>query len=56
VADASYGRVECVSELVAEVSEPGTGDLVTARQGRNAQRLLDAILASQGNWLDVSYD
>ena len=30
--------------------------LITPREGRNAQRLLDALLASNGEWLDVSYD
>ena len=29
---------------------------ITAREGRNAQRLLDAILSSGGEWLDVTYD
>lgn len=54
----SYGRVECVQELVAAAAggpdASTTG--VTARQGRNAQRLLDAILSSGGEWTEVSYD
>ena len=29
---------------------------VSAREGRNAQRVLDAILASSGGWLEVEYD
>ena len=33
-----------------------SGGLITVRQGRNAQRLLDAILASNGSWIDVTYD
>ena len=30
--------------------------LITAREGRNAQRLVDAIRASNGEWVDISYD
>ena len=30
--------------------------LITAREGRNAQRLVDAICASNGEWVEVSYD
>lgn len=67
----SYGRVESVETLVDAVraaeagpsgpgratAERGTGGgLITARQGRNAQRVLDAILASNGAWIDVIYD
>ena len=55
VENGSYGRVECVQALVARNGDDiGVG--VTARQGRNAQRLLDAILSSEGQWLDVCYD
>ena len=62
----SYGRVECVKELVAAAratataaAGAGTGEVsagVTAREGRNAQRLLDAVLSSGGEWLDVCYE
>ena len=34
----------------------GSGGLITPREGRNAQRLLDALLASDGAWVDVKYD
>ena len=30
--------------------------LITTREGRNAQRLVDAISASNGEWVEVSYD
>lgn len=64
VENGSYGRVECVREMVAAaaatqegVAPPaGVSAGVTAREGRNAQRLLDAILSSDGEWLDVCYD
>lgn len=67
VEEGSYGRVECVRELAAAVAATATGgggdrsaaDVppgVTVREGRNAQRLLDAILASGGEWLNVCYD
>ena len=60
VENGSYGRVECVQALVAATRNGGSdaaeGGGVTARQGRNAQRLLDAILSSGGQWLDVEYD
>ena len=36
------------------VASDGPG-LITAREGRNAQRLLDALLASRGEWRDVDY-
>ena len=61
----SYGRVESVTTLVEAVrgdgearagrGESARGGLITARQGRNAQRVLDAVLASQGQWIDVRY-
>lgn len=31
-------------------------ELITAREGRNAQRLVDAVTASGGEWIDVVYD
>ena len=31
-------------------------ELITAREGRNAQRLVDAVMASGGEWIDVVYD
>ena len=39
---------------VRHAAKTETG-LITPREGRNAQRLLDALLASNGEWLDVSY-
>jgi predicted dehydrogenase len=69
--DGSYGRRESVDTLVEAIQSGGwadiqsggprggagnSGRLITARQGRNAQRLLDAILASNGEWVTVSYD
>jgi predicted dehydrogenase len=71
VRKSTYGRRECVETLVAAAAtggalaghgrggsssgEGGEG-IVTARQGRNAQRVLDALLASQGAWINVYYD
>ena len=31
-------------------------ELITAREGRNAQRLVDAVIASDGEWVNVAYD
>ena len=31
-------------------------ELITAREGRNAQRLVDAVTASGGEWVNVRYD
>ena len=56
---AEYGRQECVADLVAAAAAapaPPPASLVTVRQGRNAQRLLDALLASNGEWADVDLD
>ena len=69
--DGSYGRAESVSTLVDAVhagaeskrrtaadtaNAVDAGGLITPREGRNAQRLLDALLASNGAWIDVRYD
>lgn len=58
VENGSYGRTECVKELVAAIAvgKAASSAGVMVREGRNAQRLLDAILASNGEWKDVSYD
>ena len=67
VKDGGYGRKECVAALLAAVaageSTGGEGEaaaaaveLITAREGRNAQRLVDAVTASGGEWVTVSYD
>ena len=34
----------------------GAARPVSAREGRNAQRVLDSIFASGGEWIDVAYD
>ena len=36
--------------------EAVAAELITAREGRNAQRLVDALTASGGEWVDVVYD
>ena len=61
VADAPYGRAECVRELVAAARQLQRGgaaderpaDLVTPLDALHAQLLLDAILQSGGKWRDV---
>ena len=58
-----YGRKECVAALLASAGA-GTGvggtataeELVTAREGRNAQRLVDALTASGGEWVEVCHE
>ena len=72
VPNGSYGRVESVLTVVEAMRGSGVeggkdgrggggeerrrGGIITARQGRNAQRVLDAVLASRGSWLEVAYD
>lgn len=68
VRDGSYGRVESVLTLIDAMRAPEQSKAksrtgaekgsayISARQGRNAQRLLDAVVASHGQWLDVEYD
>jgi len=61
---APYGRRECVTELVraAQWQSAGTRQsagtsgtsMVSAREARNAQRVLDAVLSSRGEWVAVS--
>ena len=53
---ATYGRRECIESLVRAVNGDDASDLISPRQARNAQRLLDAILSSNGEWIDISYD
>ena len=53
---ATYGRRECIESLVRAVKGEDASDLISPRQARNAQRLLDAILSSHGEWIDISYD
>ena len=57
--NAQYGRRECVTELAAAViglaAGQSTGTMVTARQAGNAQRVLDGLLASNGEWTNISY-
>jgi len=71
VPSGTYGRTECVDAFVeAIMSKQNTneeyggavaGDRakltpVSTREGRNAQRVLDAILRSGGEWIQVTYD
>jgi predicted dehydrogenase len=63
VRNASYGRKECVLALVAaangsttESADTPSHSIITARHGRNAQRLLDGILHSKGDWRTVEFD
>jgi predicted dehydrogenase len=62
VRNAPYGRKECVLALVAaangsaESADTPSHSIVTARHGRNAQRLLDGILHSKGDWRTVEFD
>ena len=58
-----YGRKECVAALLAAAGagKGGVGtaaaeELITAREGRNAQRLVDAVTASGGEWVEVCYE
>ena len=66
-----YGRKECVAALLAaaggqngeggggvggEGAAVGPEELITAREGRNAQRLVDAVMASGGEWVEVGYE
>jgi len=53
---ASYGRRECIEELLAAVEGKHDNSGISAREARNAQRVLDTFLASAGEWLDVCYD
>lgn len=57
VSNADYGRTECVLALAAAAAqrEPSGPRPVSVREGRNAQRVLDALLSSKGQWLDVEY-
>jgi hypothetical protein len=60
IENGGYGRAECVQELVQDVAAGGRANrpgskAVSLREARNAQRLLDTILASDGEWLEVQY-
>ena len=59
----AYGRKDCVRALVAAAkgqkekeSAPDGPSIVTARHGSNAQRILDAVLMSNGKWCNVQLD
>ena len=58
VGDGGYGETESISSLVALArrEEPSGGKPISAVEGRNAQRLLDAITASEGEWVEVKYE
>eukprot|EP01079_Euglenida_sp_SAG-EU17-18_P009710 gene9710-biopygen7129 len=51
----SYGRTECIDALLEAIkrADRDTPKLVTPKQGRNAARVLDAILESNGTWIQV---
>ena len=66
-----YGRTECVTTLCDAIhggdaggaaggseaaAAAGAAKPVSAREGRNAQRVLDAIFASGGEWAHVAYE
>merc|ERR1712232_46295 len=53
---ASYGRRECVEELLVVVDGNDTSSVISAREARNGQRVLDTFLASRGEWLNVCYN
>lgn len=52
---ATYGRVDSVQSVVTAIETKSHQGLVTAKQGRNAQRVLDAIVSSDGKWTQVLY-
>ena len=59
VRDGGYGETESILSLAAlarreDVS--GVGMPISAAEGRNAQRVLDAITASEGEWLEGKYE
>lgn len=61
VENAAYGRHECITSLHEACRRDGfssspTISMVSAREARNAQRVVDALLASNGRWVSVSYD
>ena len=56
LAGGGYGRKDCIKSLIRAADGLEAPDLITPRQGRNAQRVLDALLASRGAWVDVAYD
>lgn len=55
VENASYGRAESVKSLVEAATTGKSSSLITARQARDAQRVLDALLGSNGTWVEVDY-
>ena len=57
VEEGSYGRAESVTTLVDAVkSRPTAGPgMVTARDGRDAQTVLDPVLGSGGEWVELEY-
>jgi hypothetical protein len=62
-----YGRKDCVVALTAAIARcggssggsDGSGSdvsAVTVREGRGAQRVLDGLLRSGGEWIAIDYD
>ena len=57
VKDGGYGRVECIEAVVgAAAADAAAPPLVTAREARDAQRVIDAFSLSGGAWINVRYD
>ena len=55
--DGAGGGAEKAPSSNKDVDAPlASPRLVTAREGRNVQRVLDGILASRGRWLEIKYD
>ena len=55
--DGGYGRRECIEAVVgAAAADAAAPPLVTAREARDAQRVIDAFSLSGGAWINVRYD
>ena len=56
VADGGYGETECIEGLVERIRGGGKADgVISAAEARDAQSVLDALLASGDEWVDVQY-
>ena len=54
VEDADYGRQECVLALVAGAEGAASCNEVTPFQGREVQLVVEALVASKGDWIELS--